>query len=79
LNFEQKKPDEKEKKYPGYDLMSSFSLRTPKTSRAPDPKSCIIEMINLQLRTLPEGRKIVFNVSKQKTKGLLSILPTLKS
>lgn len=38
------------KKFPGSDVMKSFSVRNIEVRKAPEPKTCIIEMINIQLR-----------------------------
>ncbi|CAF0998747.1 unnamed protein product [Brachionus calyciflorus] len=60
--------DEEEKiddsiKFPGSDLMKNFSLRNLEIHHVPSPKACIIQMINIQLRTVAEGKRIVFTVS----------------
>ena len=42
----------KNQNFLGLKLMKSFSIRHIKTGYAPDPKTCIIEMINVQLKVI---------------------------
>ncbi|RMZ96160.1 hypothetical protein BpHYR1_050566 [Brachionus plicatilis] len=48
--------------FPGLDFMKSFSLRKIDLHKVPNPKNCIIEMINIQLKTVTEGEQIVFTL-----------------
>lgn len=36
--------------FPGLSLMRSFSIRKIEVATAPDPKACLIQMINIQLK-----------------------------
>lgn len=47
----------KEDLFPDLKLMRSFGIREIELAEAPDPKICIIEMINIQLRV------IILNIS----------------
>ena len=51
-------------KYPGLELMQTYSSRNLSLVEAMEPKACIIAMINMQLKSVVEdGKRIVFKVS----------------
>jgi hypothetical protein len=52
-----------DEKFPHLDFMKSFNLQSVTVKKAPHPKVCLIKMINIQLKTVPEGKRINFTVS----------------
>ncbi len=51
-------------KYPGFEIMQQYNHHNLSLIEPIEPKTCVIAMINMQLKThLENGKRIVFKVS----------------